>query len=595
MGCNGSSLGKPSKFSSNSSTLGSTRSKFDRKPAICVVADSKNSTQPCEKALRILDQKVKVKGFSDRNDNNGVNMLFSEQEHRFRSGDLESGNAVGFDSENDDDDDLHFAMNGGFSKESRPKRNDFESSEADTDGILIPGLPNDLAQLCLMRVPFVKYDNSLRKVSKSWRNILSSQEFYATRTAFKISETFISFVVHGNRVQIFNLKEHSWFCLPPLPLDRAISSPEWNVDPYEWWQIETVAALHGTLFVMGGDQATIYNCIRPTEPANTVHKYDFCKNKWIKVAPMQVPRSNSAAVTLKKSILVAGGNEEMEEGASAEVYDPMTNCWSFVSRMHSSMKSCVGVEHRGLVYVKGANLGSGSPIEGELYDPVKDSWIRMNPGLRRGLARGPIASANSQLFVADWKDCLLKMYAIENDSWEIIAGLPAKISRLVGHRDKLYGLTGKIKVDPYNHHVISDSPDGVWQLDLGKRIGSERRDWLESVTRRNCIREFDWRREDSREAGRLDLGLNSNSLKARVEFRMISMRGRETDLNSRQNMLDGLGKEDDDGSEFSYRLGNTEDNKEYVWNCIWREPKQNLKTGSLSWVPSSAHCALLED
>jgi hypothetical protein len=142
----------------------------------------------------------------------------------------------------------------------------------------------------------------------------------------------------------------------------------------------------------------------------------------------------------------------MEEGASAEVYDPTTNCWSFVSRMHSSMKSCVGVEHRGLVYVKGANLGPGSPIEGELYDPVKDSWIRMNPSLRRGLAQGLIASANSQLFVVDWKNCLLKMYVIENDSWEIVVGLPAKISRLVGHRDKLYGLTCKIKVDPYNHH-----------------------------------------------------------------------------------------------------------------------------------------------
>jgi hypothetical protein len=36
--------------------------------------------QPCEKALRILDQKVVVKGFSDTNGNNGVNMLFSEQE-----------------------------------------------------------------------------------------------------------------------------------------------------------------------------------------------------------------------------------------------------------------------------------------------------------------------------------------------------------------------------------------------------------------------------------------------------------------------------------------------------------------------------------
>ena len=229
--------------------------------------------------------------------------------------------------------------------------------------------------------------------------------------------------------------------------------------------------------MMGGDQATIYNCIHPTKPANAVHKYGCCKNQWIKVSPMQIPQSNSTVVTLKKIILVAGGNEEMEEGDSAKVYDPTSNYWSFVSRMHSFMKSCVGVEHRGLVYVKGENLGSGSPIEGELHDPVKDSWIRMNPGLRRGLARGPIASANSQLFVADWTDCLLKMYVIENESWEIVDGIPAKISRLVGHTDKLYNLTGKIKLDPYNHHVISNSPDGVWQLDLGKRIGFERRDW----------------------------------------------------------------------------------------------------------------------
>ena len=60
-------------------------------------------------------------------------------------------------------------------------------------------------------------------------------------------------------------------------------------------------------------------------------------------------------------------------------------------------------------------------------------------------------------------------------------------------------------------------------------------------------------------------------------------------------MLHDFGREDDDGSEFSGFLANTEDNKEYVWKCIWKEPKQNLKTGSLSWVPSSAHCALLED
>ena len=59
---------------------------------------------------------------------------------------------------------------------------------------------------------------------------------------------------------------------------------------------------------------------------------------------------------------------------------------------------------------------------------------------------------------------------------KLFDAIPAKIIRLVGHTDKLYNLTRKIKLDPYNHHVISNSPDGVWQLDLGKRIGFERRD-----------------------------------------------------------------------------------------------------------------------
>ena len=40
----------------------------------------------------------------------------------------EATNEVEFDPENDDDNNLHFLMNGGFSKQSRSKGNDFESS-----------------------------------------------------------------------------------------------------------------------------------------------------------------------------------------------------------------------------------------------------------------------------------------------------------------------------------------------------------------------------------------------------------------------------------------------------------------------------------
>ena len=54
----------------------------------------------------------------DRNDNNHANMLLYEQEHSFWSANTEATNDVKFDSENDDDNNLHFLMNGGFSKQS---------------------------------------------------------------------------------------------------------------------------------------------------------------------------------------------------------------------------------------------------------------------------------------------------------------------------------------------------------------------------------------------------------------------------------------------------------------------------------------------
>ena len=52
---------------------------------------------------------------------------------------------MGFDSENDDDNNLNFSMNVGFSKEIRSKGNDFESSKPDTNGILMLGTQQNYA------------------------------------------------------------------------------------------------------------------------------------------------------------------------------------------------------------------------------------------------------------------------------------------------------------------------------------------------------------------------------------------------------------------------------------------------------------------
>lgn len=428
---------------------------------------------------------------------------------------------------------------------------------------LIPGLPNDLAQLCLMRIPFIKYIHSFRMVCRQWRAVLSSEEFFKTRSALGVHEPHISFVVHGNRVQIFSLQTHQWFCLPPLPREDGNVSPrwrvspdwgqspdsqsspevggtvsDWGIDPYDWWQIDTVAVSEGTLFVIGGDQAEIHSFTRPSKPTNRVHKYDFCRNRWVAVSPMEVPRSHAAAVSLGKLLYVAGGSEDIEDGASAEVYDVEQNTWSMIPSMNTSMRMCVGVDHEGCIYVKGENLGPGCHVEGEVFKPSEGRWDRMSPGMRKGLERGPIASCGSHLFVADWKDSLLKVYDFKADLWSVVTKLPARISRLVGHSTQLYALTGKIKVDPYNHHVISDAPAEVWRLDWGSL--------MKKLSRLH--------------AGEIGSGLCLNSCKV------------------------------SDGEGVNEKLG-----RECEWDCVWRDPKQMAKTGGLAWVPCIAHCTVFED
>ncbi|MCO5591150.1 hypothetical protein L7F22_045131 [Adiantum nelumboides] len=414
--------------------------------------------------------------------------------------------------------------------------------DASLSEALIPGLPNDLAQLCLMRVPFIKYNRSFHLVCRRWREVLSSEEFFTTRSALGIHEAHISFVVHGNRVQIFSLLSHQWFCLPPLPRGGGNASPgsrvsrewgqspdsqsspqggtafDWGIDPYDWWQIDTVAVSGGTLFVIGGDQSEIHSFTRPCKPTNRVHKYDFCQNCWLPITPMQVARSHAAAVSLGKLLYVTGGSEDIDEGASAEVYDLQQNKWSMISSMNTSMRTCVGVEHEGCMYVKGENLGPGCHVEGEIFNPAEGRWARMHPSMRKGLERGPITSCDSCLFVADWKDSLLKVYDFKAESWVVVTKLPARISRLVGHSLQLYALTGKIKVDPFNHHVISDAPAEVWRLDV-----------------RNVMKMFD------------NKGVHE-------------------------------------------RLS-----RESEWACIWRDSKQMVKTGALAWVPCIAHCMVFED
>ncbi|XP_024530610.1 F-box/kelch-repeat protein At1g67480-like [Selaginella moellendorffii] len=415
---------------------------------------------------------------------NSPNFSCAEQERRLRRANLEP---VRDEEDEEDCDGFQFAIAGGESPCSSSS--------------LIPGLPDDVARLCLMRLPCVKYSFSYRLVSKSWRSLLSSPDFYSERRHLPRiqQQASVCVVIHGNRVRVFNTVTCQWFSLPPLPhsIDDEDPDPAIRIDPYDWWRIDTVAVADGNLFVIGGEESRI--------PSSRVHRYDFCHCRWEEMAPMGIARSHSAAVTVGGRVYVAGGT-------SAEVFVPSENSWTTISGLKRAMRSCVGIEHQGKVFVKGENCqGAGSPIEAQVYDPSGDEWNRMVPKLKAGLTRGPVASSGAAIFVADWKDLQLKAFNPELESWDVAGQLPARLSRLVGHGAQLYGFTGKIKVDSVNHRVISGAPTEVWKLDIG----------------------------------------------------------REGIRNHHPLVLQ--------------------------WECIWRGAKNSTKVGGLTWAPSSAHCALLED
>jgi hypothetical protein len=186
----------------------------------------------------------------------------------------------------------------------------------------------------------------------------------------------------------------------------------------------------------------------------------------------------------------------------------------------------------------------------------------MSTGMKHGLERGPIASSADRLFVADWKDSLLKVYVEDLDSWAVVAKLPARISRLVGRSGELFGLSGKVKIDPYHHRVISDAPAEVWRLKL-------------PPTNLPPMKTATMPKSSS----------SSSSLSSSSSSSSSSLSSSWSDNDDDGDGDDG---DDDDGGDPLLAA-------DCHWECLWWDPKQMVKTGGLAWAPCIAHCTLFED
>ncbi|KAG0532246.1 hypothetical protein BDA96_04G092600 [Sorghum bicolor] len=274
---------------------------------------------------------------------------------------------------------------------------------------LLPGLPDDLAIACLIRVPRADHWK-LRLVCRRWCRLLAGNYFYGLRRRLGLAEQWLYAVKrdggrdgHGGRVSwdVLDPSRGAWRALPPVPREYAEA---------DGFGCAVLGGCH--LYLLGG-----------TDPRRggggamrRVVFYSARSNRWHRAPDMLRRRQCFDVCVMGNRLYVAGGESGSGGGLrSAEVFDPVKNRWSFVAEMAAPMAPFVSAVHGGRWYVKG--IGAQQQVLSQAYSPEADAWSVVLDGMVTGW-RSPSACVDGRLYAADCKDgCRLRAYDEAADAW----------------------------------------------------------------------------------------------------------------------------------------------------------------------------------
>ncbi|KAJ8555299.1 hypothetical protein K7X08_012795 [Anisodus acutangulus] len=279
---------------------------------------------------------------------------------------------------------------------------------------LIPGLPDDIAQICLSRVqPLTLYS-----VCQSWRRLVYSPWVPPFLSIFSLLKPSKS---SENSVQFANFDPISakWHLLPPPPLDpplRLLLRHPSFISRHLPIQSLSVS---GNFVLLA---ATTDNLL----PALS-HPLVFnpLTSKWSYGPPLATPRRWCVAGACPSVVYVASGigsHYNPEVARSVEKWDLTSRQkgwkWEKMSCLKDGKFSREAIEAVGwkgklcMVNVKG-----DAAKEGIIYDVRSDTWQEMPEGMLVGW-RGPAAAMDEEtIYTVDESKGALKKYDQGSDSW----------------------------------------------------------------------------------------------------------------------------------------------------------------------------------
>lgn len=345
---------------------------------------------------------------------------------------------------------------------NEPFSQDYVEGQED---FLIPGLPEDVAKLCLALVPRLDFP-AMSCVSRSWKRLLQSKEFYLVRKGAGTLEEWLYALVEapGTRTmcwQVLSPDCSKWKGLPPMPGPAKGKFGSVVVD--------------GKLLVMGGSYEETTGS---KAAAAEVLKYDSALNRWSKVASMHMARYEFACAVLGGRVYVAGGHgEDGKNLSSVEVYDLQKDEWTQVPSMKRARWGCIACGIEGKIYVMGGRssftIGNSRCIA--VYDPSTGQWDELKNGCVMVLAH---AVLDKKLYCIEWKnERKLVVYNPAENSWK---NVPVPVTGSLSLGFCLCSLNGKLvlfpkRADPVCKTLIYD-PNGArgveWQTSAIRPLSS---------------------------------------------------------------------------------------------------------------------------
>ncbi|CAH8349771.1 unnamed protein product [Eruca vesicaria subsp. sativa] len=295
---------------------------------------------------------------------------------------------------------------------------------------LIPGLTDDVAELCLSRIPRCDF-RIISQVCRRWRTYLESEHFTAVRKLTGPVEEFLCVLMEDSAWgvsywfgEVFDASGNNLGQIPRVP------------GTYKW--SFGLAVLDGgkIVFIGGYYNDPIYEveglAMERTRISSSADVYEFdpAFNSWRKLAAMNIARHNFAFAVVDSLLYVLRGEDsDRNRLLSAEVYNPETNQWRLMDCPNRPVWGDFAFSFKSKLYVI------------EIYDPKTETWEELDSDQTEDVYTYTVI--RNKVYFLERHTRGMGVFDLEENSWSWVSAPPDR------YRDEY-----RFRLGEWNNEVI---------------------------------------------------------------------------------------------------------------------------------------------